>query len=77
MAENSDNLVLEHLRHIRTRVDSHDKRMEDLVAQFQVSNAHVGALVQHENYAMTKFTELETRLQRVERRLELRDDENK
>lgn len=76
MTDTVNNLVLEHLRQLRSNDDKVMARLDDIVAQMRVSNAHVTALVQHENYAMGKFAELEARLQRLERRLELSDPNN-
>jgi hypothetical protein len=39
----------------------------------RIANAHVAALVQHENFATTKFSELEARVDRIEKRLDLSD----
>lgn len=75
MTENIDSLILEHLRALRSNDDKVMARLDDLVAQFRITNGHVAALVQHEAYATGKFAELETRLTRVEKRLDLVDGE--
>jgi hypothetical protein len=74
MTDETGNLILEHLRQLRANDEKVMARLDDLVMQYQVSNAHISALVQHENYAVGKFAELEARLQRIEHRLELRDE---
>lgn len=46
MAENIDNLILEHLRHLRASNDKIIARLDDLVTQMRVSNTHVASLIQ-------------------------------
>jgi predicted transcriptional regulator len=71
------NQTLELLRRFRdetaARFNKVDLSLRDLTEQARINNAHVAALVQHENFATTKFAELEARVDRIEKRLELRD----
>jgi hypothetical protein len=69
-----ENLTLEHLRAIRAKIDSMEHKIDDLAAEQRMANAHVSGLVQHENYALRKFAEMEVRLERMEKRLDLRED---
>ena len=69
--------TLELLRKFREettrRFDKVDLSLRDLTEQARINNAHVAALVQHENFATTKFAELEARVERIEKRLDLND----
>ena len=69
-----ENLTLEHLRAIRAKVDSMEGKLDDLGSEQRIANAHVAGLVQHENYALRKFAEIEVRIERMEKRLNLRED---
>jgi hypothetical protein len=55
------------------RFNKIDLSLRDLTEQARIANAHVAALVQHENFATTKMTELEARVERIEKRLDLVD----
>lgn len=69
-----DNLTLEHLRAIRAVLAGVDRKVDDIATEQRITNAHVAGLVQHESYAIKRFAELETRLDRIEKRLDLRED---
>lgn len=49
------------------------RAIENLTAETRITNGHVVALVQHEQYATEKLAELDVRLSRVEKRLDLVD----
>ena len=67
----ADNLVLEHLRALRADVADVKTNLRDLTAHTRLIADQVVALVRHETYSMTKFAELEGRVDRIERRLDL------
>jgi len=71
------NQTLELLRRFRdetfARFNKVDLSLRDLTEQARINSAHVAALVQHENFATTKFSELEARVERIEKRLDLND----
>jgi hypothetical protein len=67
----ADNLILEHLRAIRADISQVKTNMSDLTAHMRLMADQVVALVKHENYTMSKFAELEGRVDRIERRLDL------
>ena len=67
----ADNLVLEHLRALRADVAEVKTGLRDLTAHTRLIADQVVALVRHENFTMTKFAELEGRVERIERRLDL------
>ncbi len=73
MTQEMENIVLEHLRHIRAKVD-------EIVAELRRTNARVNLLeLGHGTISMsqadqnTEIDRLKVRLDRVERRLDLHD----
>ena len=80
MTDNIDNLVLEHLRHIRARVDQTAEDVRDLKFRFSALETPLNLVRREvvnsdENIARQQVAidRLDARLQRVERRLELRE----
>ena len=73
MPNGAENLVLEHLRHIRGSVDRIEQRLDDLttrVGHLVTNLAHVQVqLAEHS----VRFDRLEARIARIEKRLELGD----
>ena len=69
----TDNLVLEHLRALRADVVQVKTSLSDLTAHMRLMADQVVALVKHENFTISKFAELEGRVDRIERRLDLVD----
>jgi hypothetical protein len=78
MSDITDNHTLELLRRLRTeqnaRFDRIDTTLAEVLTQLRIHGTHISGLVQQENATSGKLAELETRLLRVEKRLELRDD---
>lgn len=74
MIEKADELVTEHLRLLRRDMGGSFARLEgavrDLAEQQRAMNPHIVGLLQYENWATTKFAELETRIERIEQRLD-------
>lgn len=73
MPENPENLVLEHLRHIRGSVGRIERRIDDLTTQaghLETNLAHGQVLLAEHS---VRFDHLETRLTRIEKRLDLTD----
>lgn len=73
MAESIDNLVLEHLCHIRGSVDRSEQRLDDLTLRVgrietNIAQIHV-ASAEHS----VRFDRLEARVARIEKRLDLAD----
>jgi hypothetical protein len=58
---------------MRQRFDKLDRGVAELTAESRISNAHIVGLVRFEDYAAGKIAALETRLERVEKRLDLHD----
>jgi len=73
MTENIENLMLEHLKAIRAQLDRIERDVQDLKARMGSLEVHSvatqGEVVRHS----ARFDEFDSRLSRVERRLELRD----
>ena len=71
MTDNTDNLILEHLRHIRARVDKNETDMEDLkmrLSSVERSNALLHLDIAQVNYRLDGF---DRRLATIENRLVL------
>jgi tetrahydromethanopterin S-methyltransferase subunit G len=75
MGDETANLVLEHLRHIRGAMDSLHDDFQDLKHRMSTVERQIGHLMASEqaHYAAVsqRLDRLETRLDRVERRLDL------
>jgi hypothetical protein len=73
MMEETTNLVLEHLRHIRTRVDGLTDDMRQVILRLGAVKRHVAGLHISDVSQNAEIDLIKTRLERVERRLELTD----
>lgn len=71
MPDNTDNLVLEHLRHIRARVDKNENDMEDM--KMRLSSVERSAALLHLDIAQVNYRldGFDKRLGTIENRLEL------
>jgi hypothetical protein len=78
MPNDTDNHTLELLRRMRTEMGEGfhkvNTNVQNLTTEVRLANAHVAALVQGEVHTTSRIAELDARLARVERRLELRDE---
>jgi len=78
MSDDADNRTLELLRRMRTEMGEGfrkvDADLQNLTTEVRLANAHVAALVQGEVHTTSRIAELDVRLSRVEKRLELRDE---
>lgn len=70
--------TLELVRRIRVehgaRFDRIDATLAEVLTQQRIHGTHIAGLVQQQNLTSGKMAELETRIARVEKRLELRDE---
>ena len=71
MTENAENLILEHLRVIRAKLDQHSEEFHGLKLRMssmetQTANVHSDLAILH-----NRIDKVEQRLERIERRLEL------
>ena len=78
MTENTDNLVLEHLRALRNDVTALTRRVEDGFAQVNIRLSAVEQQLAGLTTAVygghSRMDDMERRIERLERRLELRDE---
>ena len=73
MTDDTTNIVLEHLRHIRARVDGLTDDMRQVILRLGAIERHVAGLHISDVSQNAEIDMLKTRLDRVERRLELAD----
>jgi hypothetical protein len=73
MSEETTNLVLEHLRHIRSRVDGLTDDMGQVILRRGSMERHIAGLHISGISQNAALDRLKSRLNRVERRLELSD----
>jgi tetrahydromethanopterin S-methyltransferase subunit G len=73
MTEETTNLVLEHLRHIRTKVDSIDDRVGRVEPPLSTVEGHLANLIVSDAAQNAELDKVSRRLDRIERRLELTD----
>jgi hypothetical protein len=73
MSEETTNLVLEHLRHIRSRVDGLADDMRQVILRLGAQDRHLVGRQISEVGQNTEIDRIKQRLQRIERRLELTD----
>ena len=71
MADEPNNLVLEHLRHIRAVVDEMRAEMKQFTMRMSVADQHIANLHGSEVGQTMEIDRIKERLQRIERRLEL------
>ncbi len=73
MADETNNLVLEHLRHIRARVDGLTDDMRQVILRLGSVERHLGGVHISDVSQNAEIDRIKERLDRVERRLELTD----
>jgi hypothetical protein len=73
MADEVNNLVLEHLRHIRFRVDGLTDDMRQVILRLGAVERHVAGVHISDVGQNAELDGIKERLRRVERRLELSD----
>ncbi|MDP1639871.1 MAG: hypothetical protein Q8L61_03025 [Hyphomicrobium sp.] len=73
MTEETTSLVLEHLRHIRTKVDSIDERVGRVELRLSSVEGHLGNVVVSEAGQNAEIDKVSRRLDKIERRLDLSD----
>jgi tetrahydromethanopterin S-methyltransferase subunit G len=71
MTEDTSNVVLEHLRYIRTRLDSVETAVQQLTMRFSAVEGHIAADHVNEAVQNSEIDRLKLRVDRIERRLEL------
>lgn len=73
MTEETTNLVLEHLRHIRAAVDEMRAQMSHFIMRMGVVERNVVTLHVSDASQNAELDRVKERLDRIERRLELND----
>lgn len=75
MAENDNqsNLVLEILRSIRDDITKQSTKIDNLAGEVRALKQHVAGLVQSDLNRDDRFAQIEARLDRIDKRLELVD----
>ena len=74
MRENVTNeLLLEHLKSIQAKLTSMDNRLGNLETDVRAIKGHMVSFMQTELAQDSTIAEMQTRLDRIEKRLELRD----
>ena len=68
-----ESLILERMRRMEERFDRLDQKIDTTNAQLRVMNAHVAGIVGNDALNHEKFAIIEDRIDRIEKRLELRD----
>ena len=73
MANESDNVVLEHLRHIRSKVDMTATDVTDIKIQLAAMQQHMAGFHAVIASHSDELNQLRQRVDRIEKRLELTD----
>jgi tetrahydromethanopterin S-methyltransferase subunit G len=73
VTEETTNRVLEHLRHIRSRVDNQADDMRQVILRLGSIERHLAGLNVSDVQQNSEIDRIKARLDRVERRLELSD----
>jgi archaellum component FlaC len=73
MTEETSNIVLEHLRYIRARVDRIETRLDRIELRLSVIEQTVGSLFAMSGSDRETMQQLALRVERLERRAELVD----
>lgn len=71
MTDEMTNLVLEHLRHIRTKVDRIDERVDRVEIRLSAVGGHLANVMVSEAAQNSAIDHMSRRLERIEQRLEL------
>jgi len=74
MTDNVENLILEHLRAIRSTLSDHSERLNRIELRLATIEQTLGSLYALSGSDRETLTALTRRLERVERRLEIRDE---
>ena len=78
--ENVDNIILEHLRYMRGKIDQMSEDMRDVKHRLATVESSQGSIMQHVGHLATSiaqqqlsFDRLSDRVEHMERRLQLND----
>jgi hypothetical protein len=73
MTDGSDNIVLEHLRHVRQQLQRLDEKVDTVILRLGIIEGHVANFHVSEAPQTVEIDRIKQRLDRIERRLELVD----
>lgn len=73
MTDDTTNLVLEHLRHIRTKQDEHSGRLDRIEVQLSAMGQQLAGLTAAVYSGKSEVDDLRRRIERIEQRLDLVD----
>jgi hypothetical protein len=73
MNEKVENLLLEHLRAIRSDIAKLSDKVDNLVASDLSTKQHMAGFMGQESVQDVRLSQMDIRLERIERRLELAD----
>jgi tetrahydromethanopterin S-methyltransferase subunit G len=73
MTEEATQLVLEHLRHMRQRLGRVDEKVDTVILRLGIIEGHVANFHVSEASQHLEIDRVKTRLDRIEKRLELSD----
>ena len=71
MANGIDNIVIEQLKAIRSELSDVNRKIGNVEKELITNGRHTAILVDGQANSMARFAELETRLERIEKRLGL------
>lgn len=74
MTDNAENLVLEHLRAIRSTLNDHGERLNRIELRLATIEQTLGSLFTLAGSDRETLTTLTRRVERIEHRLELQDE---
>ncbi|MGH8474764.1 MAG: hypothetical protein ACRER2_03185 [Methylococcales bacterium] len=74
MTENVENLILEHLRAIRSKQDDHSERLDRVEVRLSSLEQTLGSLYSLAGSDRDTIRSLTRRIERIERRLDLQDE---
>ncbi|MDJ0920766.1 MAG: hypothetical protein QNI84_06530 [Henriciella sp.] len=69
----TDSIILEHLRAIRSDMGRMADRMDTVAAEMRATRQHVAGLTSLQDHDHADIAHIKTRLDRIEERLELAD----
>ena len=78
MAENVENLLLEHLKRFQATLERMERKQDEMLARLSTLEGHVASIMQHQAHLagadaaqQLAIDNINARLDRIERRLEL------
>jgi hypothetical protein len=74
MSDNVNNIILEHLRAIRSDIAKLSEKVDNLTRNDVSTKQHLSAFMGQESVQDSRLALLDMRLERIERRLELVDN---